>query len=89
MRTYFLEKIQFVLSRAEVHALLNTVNNIDEKLVDNLRDTLRITERNEMSVHAKTQALAPNFDKKRLYNYDGDNPDEKKEKIDIQLQLMN
>jgi hypothetical protein len=41
-----------------------------------------------MSVHAKTQALTPNFDKKRLYNYDGDNPDEKKKKIDIQLQLM-
>lgn len=41
-----------------------------------------------MSFHTNTQLLKPHFDKKKLYSYDGDKPDEKKKKIDIQLQLM-
>jgi hypothetical protein len=40
-------------------------------------------------MQAKMQILTPNINKKRLYNYDGDKPDEKKKKINIQIQLMN
>lgn len=57
-------------------------------MVSDIRETIRSTERNDMSIHANTQAQKANFDKKRLYNYDGDKPEEKKKKIDIQLKLM-
>ncbi len=75
MRVYFLDKIQFVLSRPEVQNLLNVVVQGSESMVGNLRETLRVTQRGEVSTHAKMQSLTPNFNRKRLNNYDGDNPD--------------
>lgn len=33
-----------------------------------------------MSFHTNTQIIKRNFDKKKLYTYDGDKPDEKKKK---------
>lgn len=59
-----------------MQALLNAVNNIEDKnFVENLRETIRDTKRDEISFHANTQFLKPNYDKKKLYSYDGDKPD--------------
>lgn len=76
--------------------MLNKVNAIEKnssignsRIIDNLRQTLRITQASQLEMQAKMQILTPNINKKRLYNYDGDKPDEKKKKINIQIQLMN
>ena len=71
-----------MLSRPENQSLLEKASGTGDTVAETLRETFRATSRIEIP--------KPDMKKqqKKLIHYDGENPDEKRKKIDIQFKVM-